>query len=117
MHIVAGACIWAHQSCPVLQGSGQGAHDLQNVPGCAFLPAQAMAVAPGQIHSSCSIESLVSGAGGVPEGSYESSATVMASRNMATAPRQQSMQVISVSYRLRCACKCLYQHAMVMQRS
>ncbi|CAL5220069.1 g2020 [Coccomyxa viridis] len=74
-------------------GSGQGAHSLQNMPGRSFSPAQAMAVAPGQIHSSCSIESLVSGAGGVPEGSHQSSATVMASRNMATMPQQPSMQL------------------------
>ena len=72
-------------------------HSLQNVPGRAFPPAQAVAVAPGQIHSSSSIEGLALGAGGVPEGSHESSATVRAHHNMATMPPPTSMQVDTVS--------------------
>jgi hypothetical protein len=76
-----------------LQGHAQGGHGMPAVPARAFSPAQAMAVAPGQIHSSCSMESLVSGAGGVQEGSHESSTTGMAGRNLASMASQPSLQV------------------------
>ena len=76
-----------------LQGHGQAGHSLQNMPAHAFPPAQAMAVALGLQQSSRSMESLVTGPGGVPEGSHESSTTGMVSRNMTTMPGQPSMQV------------------------
>ena len=76
-----------------LQGHAQGDHGVPAVPARAFSPEQAMAVAPGQIHSSCLVESLVSGAGGVQEGSHESCTSGMAGRNLASMASQPSLQV------------------------
>ena len=81
-----------------LQGHAQGGHGMPAVPARAFSPTQAVAVAPGQIHSSCLVESLVSGAGGVQEGSHESSATEMAGRNLVSMGSQPSLQVCLSSH-------------------
>lgn len=51
-----------------LQGHAQGGHGMPAVPARAFSPAQAVAVAPGQIHSSCSVEKLGVGRWGRPGG-------------------------------------------------
>lgn len=70
-----------------------------------------MTVAPGLIHSSCSVESLVSGAGAIPEGLHESSATGTVSRNMATIAREPSAQVHAFS----CGPGCAYAGTLACQ--
>lgn len=93
-----------------VQAHTQGGHTLQTAPSRSFSPAQAMGVALGQMHSSCSVESLVSGAGGIPEGSHESSTTAMAACTMPAMPAQPCLQASSVK-------SCLQSFASAFSRS
>lgn len=106
---------WVAQTGFNSQGHAQGGNNLQIVPMCAFSRTQAMAVPP-QTHSSCSTESLVSRAGGVPEGSHQSSTTGVASR-MASQPSLQvklhagQYSVCNLYWYSHSSCSCLVSRA------
>ena len=69
----------------------QSSQGLQNAPERAFLPAQAMM--PGQMHSNCSMASLVSGSAAAQEGSHSSSTIGIPAHSMGALAQQAPLQL------------------------